>query len=314
MEFKSKVKEIPYARSLYQKINQFYYKYILEDKRHVQQLFKKTFGYELNLDEPRTFTEKINYLKLYYANDEQAILAGDKIGLHDFLKKKQVVDLTVPILAVANSVKEIRWEKLPNQFVIKKSNASRMNLIVKNFTKMSLKEIKKILIKWEKQPFGLTTAEPHYSKMPSRFIIEEYLPNIDRDWKIFFCNGEPCMVEAYLWDEQEKMIGHRKTVYITTDLQGKVLQIDADEELLTESNSEYEALRYIDLPVQFDQMIEYGRILAAEFPFVRVDFFINDDRLFLGELTFTPAAGLDNYSEEIERWLGKKIRLPHEKK
>lgn len=314
MQLKSKIKKIPYIESFYRNAQYVYYKHIVGEVPQAKRIFKKTFGYDLNLNNPKTFTEKINYLKLYYASEENAVLAGDKVGLHEFLKKKNVIDLTVPMLNVVNSVKKIKWDRLPNQFVIKKSNASGFNLIVENRKKLCIEDLKEILVSWEKQVYGLTTAEPHYRKMPSRFIIEEYLPNIDRDWKIFFCNGEPCMVEAYLWDEQEKMIGHRKTVYITTDLQGKVLQIDADEELLTESNSEYEALRYIDLPVQFDQMIEYGRILAAEFPFVRVDFFISDDRLFLGELTFTPAAGLDNYSEEIERWLGKKIRLPHEKK
>ncbi|MGF2941298.1 ATP-grasp fold amidoligase family protein [Enterococcus xiangfangensis] len=312
MTFKAKIKANASINSLYRKLKYGYYKYLMSDKRHVQSVFKKRYNYDLNLNNPKTFTEKINYLKLYYANDEKAILAGDKIGLHAFLKQKQLANLAVPMVALADSVKDIQWTELPNQFVIKKSNASKMNLIVRDLAQLSVDELKQILKKWEKQVFGLATAEPHYEKMQSRFIIEKYIPNIERDWKIFFCNGEPCMLEAYLWEKQEKLVGHRKTVYITADLNGKVLQIDADEQMAQPIQTS--GLKFIDLPPQFEQMIDYGRILAEDFPFVRVDFFVSDGQLFLGELTFTPAAGLDNYSEEIEQWLGEKISLPHEKR
>ncbi|MFV0557894.1 MAG: ATP-grasp fold amidoligase family protein [Enterococcus sp.] len=298
-----------FIAAIYRYSQRVYYQKILGAKRQSKRIFKEKFGYTLDLDNPQTFVEKLNALKLYYASDEQAILAGDKIGLHQYIAQKGLESLAVPMITSVSSIKEIDWEYLPNQFVIKKSNASGFNLIVKDKQSLSIEEVNQTLKAWQMYPFGLTTGEFHYEKMIGEFIIEEYIAEIANDWKIFYCNGSAQLIEFYVWDEAEVLVGHKKTVYITADITGKILEVDYDEGIDEQTIVKYQQMEVIELPSEFAKMLTYGEQLAVDFPFVRVDFFIGDGRLYLGELTFTPGAGLDEYTAYVNQWMGEKISL-----
>ncbi|MFV0557822.1 MAG: ATP-grasp fold amidoligase family protein [Enterococcus sp.] len=311
MENNSVLIKLPYFKKIRQELRKSFYLQLYGPKRQSKRTFKKTFGYALDLKNPKTFSEKICALKLDYANDENAILAGDKIGVHQYIASKNLKSLAVPLIAAVDSFKEVDWEALPQQFVIKKSNASALNLIVKDKAKIAKEEVQQLLNDWQYEEYGLSTAEPHYSKMIGKFIIEEYVPELEHDWKIFFFNGVPKVVELYAWeDETDVLIGHRKTVYITTDMQGKVLYVDQDPGLPASEEEKYKQLESVELPKEFAEMVAYGTKLAEGFPFVRVDFFIGNKQLYLSELSFTPGAGLHPYQPEFDLWLGELLEMP----
>lgn len=226
MSIKNIAQNFSVALTINQQINRLYYGKLLGSEKQTKRVFKEIFGYDLDLVNPNTFNEKINLLKLYYGTDEMAILAGDKIGLHEYIQLKDVSVTTVPVIAIVSSFNDISWESLPNQFVIKKSNASSLNIIIKDKTTISKKNIKRLMNKWSKYDYGLISGEPHYSKMIGKFIIEEYIPNINNDWKIFYFNGEPKAIEMLMWVDEEVTVGHRKSLYITTDMTGKILNVE----------------------------------------------------------------------------------------
>ncbi|MFI3730992.1 ATP-grasp fold amidoligase family protein [Vagococcus fluvialis] len=281
-------------------------------KTTLKMCFKRNFGYELDLKKPKTYSEKLQWLKFYYATNEEAILAGDKAGLHDYLSKKQLEHLLVPLVGVYNNVAEINWNLLPEQFVMKKSNSSGMNIIVVDKSKSDEDKIKNKMNNWMKTTYGEFGAELHYSKMDSKIVIEKYIEGIGEDWRIIFLNGIPKMIHVSQWvgDESDNYSGHRDSVRIYADIDGKIRHLATS---LDSEKSELEEGEYIDLPVNFLEMVEYGKKIATDFPLVRVDYFHANGELYIGELTFTPGGGFTPLNEELQKELGNQLILPKEK-
>jgi hypothetical protein len=276
-----------------------------------KRIYKKVFQRKLNLTNPQTLTEKINWLKLfYYPKDSSAIMAGDKLGLHTFLEERGLSRIASPILYAYDSVAEICWESLPDKFVIKKSNASAFNIIVTDKGKADETEIRKTMKSWMKTPFGYQTGEHHYEKMKPKIVIEKYMENIGREWKIFCINGKPEVLLTVQSKSDETCIntGRLMRGQIFSDLEGKI--IDVKDPSIEEVKKGYVVGGLLELPSDFYEMIELSKVLSKNFPFVCVDFYHGDGRLILGELTLTTANGFKQYTERIEKGLGRKLILP----
>lgn len=275
-----------------------------------QLLFYRHHGYRINLESPSFFSEKLVWLKFYYSVNNDAILAADKYGLHEYISNKGIEDLTVPLIKVYDSVDEVILEDLPNQFVVKKSNASALNAIVLNKDEFSEEQFKTMLSEWMDTDFGLSGAELHYLRAKSRIIVEEYIEDLREDWKIFFINGEAEMIQVNHWigSPTGSFVGHRETIRLWIDLKGNILEIGRDRGV---DNSKFKVGDKITMPSDLNRMIEYGKKIASDFPMVRVDFFHDgNDRLYLGELTFTPGNATEKFNEYIQKSLGEKLILP----
>jgi hypothetical protein len=274
--------------------------------------YKKKFRKELNLVNPQTLTEKINWLKLYYyPKDSLAILAGDKWGLQTFLRERGLSELAPPILHVYDSVEDICWELLPDKFVIKKSNASGYNIVITDKKEADYETVKHTIAGWMKTPFGYFSGEHHYEKMQPKIVIEKYMKNIGKEWRIWCVVGKPEILTAIHWsddDETDVKIGHSERGQIFSNLKGEI--IDVLDYGIEEVKRKYTIGGMLELPSDFDKMIELSKILSKDFPFVRVDFYHGEDRLVLGELTFTPLSGFGQYAQSIEEGLGRKLELP----
>ena len=281
---------------------------VLKAKRE----YKKVFQRKLNLNNPQFFTEKVNWLKLfYYPNDPLAILAGDKWGLHTFLKEKGLSKISSPILYVFDSVEEICWESLPDKFVVKKSNASAFNIVVRDKKGADETEIMNTVKRWMKTPFGYQTGEHHYEKMQPKIIIERFIENVGKEWRLLCINGKPEILMTVHWDEDNQTntkVGHLERGLIYSDLEGVIL--DVRDHGIDEVKKSYAIRERLELPIDLPEMIELSKVLSEDFPFVRVDFFHGEGRLILGELTFTPANGFGQYIQSIEGGLGEKLILP----
>ena len=274
--------------------------------------YKKIFRKKLNLHNPQLFTEKINWLKLYYyPNDHLAILAGDKWGLHSFLEMKGLAEIASPILYAFDSVEEICWKSLPNKFVIKKSNASAFNIVIRDKEKADELEVINTVKRWMKIPFGYQAGEHHYEKMQPKIIIEKYIEDVGKEWRLWCINGKPEILMTVHWNEEDQTnikVGHLKRGLIYSNLEGVIL--DVRDHDIDEVKKSYVVGEKLELPIDLSEMIELSKVLSEGFPFVRVDFFHGEGRLILGELTFTAAGGFGKYIQSIEEEFGEKLILP----
>ena len=138
--------------------------------------FKLLLGYKLNLINPKTFNEKLQWLKLnYLPNNENVIMCADKYKVREYIEKKGKKGILNDLIDSWDNVYEINWEKLPNQFVLKCNHGCGYNIICKNKAKLDEKKVKNQLNKWMKEDFGLYNAEPHYDKIPKKIICEKFL-------------------------------------------------------------------------------------------------------------------------------------------
>lgn len=273
--------------------------------------YKKIFNQTLNLKKPIYYSEKLQWLKFYYAKNELATIAGDKAGIHSYLKEKKLDFLLVPLFKVYDSIDQIDWEELPSRFVMKKSNSSGMNIIVTNKDESSKDKVLQQMEKWIHEDFGVFGGEQHYKNMDSKIVIEHFIDEIEEDWRIFYLNGRAEMIQISHWidNNKENYSGHKDSYRSFSDIDGKVRHILPDPGVIVNDLSEGD---YLAMPSDFNKMIEYGEIIAKDFPLVRVDYFHSKGKLYIGELTFTPGNGFQKLNEELQLELGNKLELPKE--
>lgn len=242
--------------------------------------YKIVMGKKLNLKEPSTFTEKINWYKLYYClNDPLIIKCCDKFGVREYLAEVGLERYLSALIGAWDTPEEIDWDKLPKKFALKNSNGCGYNIICCDKAALDEKKTKKLLRKWLRDSFGCYNAEPHYNLGKKKIICEEYIDSGTRlpdDYKIHCMSGEPKVIQVC--DDRTS----KTTRYTYFDTCGRPLPYGKSP---SKSN--------ICVPTeQLNEMLEVSKRAAKEFPYVRVDFFVNHGHLQISELTFTPSAGL----------------------
>lgn len=263
-------------------------------RRYIQVLFYKIFGpiimakiyyrivmkKKLNLKNPTTFTEKINWYKIYYCpKNELIIKCSDKYTVRNFLIENGMKEYISEIVAVWDNANEIDWSKLPEKFALKNSNGCGYNIICNDKKYLDEKKTKKLLKKWMKEKFGCYNAEPHYNIGEKCIICEKYIESknlLPLDYKIHCMNGKPKVIQLI----SERTTSHYITTYY--DINGNPMDIGI--------NPSKDKLNIND--DLLEKMIEISEKIASYFPYVRVDFFINKGKIQISELTFSPSAGL----------------------
>jgi len=263
-------------------------------------LYYHAFHQKLNLKMPVTFNEKLMYLKIYeYTNNPLVRQCIDKYEVRKYVNEKGCGDLLNDLLGVWNSVEEIEWGKLPNQFVLKCNHGCKMNIICDNKELFDIDDAKIKLNKWMHQKFWNELAETNYKGISHKIICERYLSTsegfLPNDYKIYCFNGKPRLVLVCT----ERSENLRLSFF---DLDWKPLDIGTDSNDIG-----------IMMPISFSQMLRASEKLAKDFPFVRVDFYQYRDRPVFGEMTFTPAAcTAQYYNDEGNRLLGDLLVLPRQ--
>ena len=256
-------------------------------------------GLNLNLDKPVTIQDKINWLKLYDSTPLKTRCA-DKIRIHDYCKEKLGVDLCIPIIRVFNKVEEIDWKSLPNQFVIKCNHGSGMNIIVRDKSKLNIRDTVAKLRKFMADDFAYHVGyEMHYHDIPHKIFVEEYKEDEGQksslyDYKFWCFNGTPRFMT--ITDGN----GHGDMSFY--DMEFRKMDIARTD--FKEPKTSFKK------PVNFEKMIEYSRKLSEDFLFVRVDFYEVSGKLYLGELTFTPGAGFMKFRDKkYDKIIGDMLSL-----
>lgn len=277
----------------------------MPDEEFLKRLYKATLGKELNLENPQTFNEKLQWLKIYYRRPDYTMMA-DKYAVRPYIAEKIGEEHLVPLIGVWDSPDDIDFDALPEQFVLKCNHNSGLGLcICKDKSKLDIRKVKNELRKGLAEDYSAVLREWHYRDIPRKIIGEKYMKDENQNeksgiinYKISCFNGEP------------------KYIYVSRNIEGKkndrLSLLTPEWEKAPFTHNRYKAFDEIPpKPVNYEKMLEYSRILSEGIPYVRVDFYEIDAHLYFSELTFFVASGFTHYSpEESDAIIGSWLELP----
>ena len=220
----------------------------------------------------------------------------DKYAVREYIKSVIGEQYLVKLYGVYDKFEEIDFDKLPDQFVLKATHGSGYNIICKDKSKLDLRDTKKKINKWLKEDYYKIKGEMQYKNVPHRIICEEYLEDNSGkllDYKMYCFNGEPKIIRVDFG---------RFTKNHTTNFYDKNWKL-MDLKVVHENNK-----IGIKKPEKCEEMLELTEKLAQDFPHIRVDFYIVNNKIYFGELTLTTGAGCDPFTPlekdlEIASWI-----------
>lgn len=282
-----------YRRKFFKKIG----KYFPESQYwfKASQFYLASTGKELNYSHPKDLNEKLMWLTRYW-RDPLKTLCADKFLVRDYIKENGLSDILIPLLGVWDNADEIKFDDLPQQFVLKCNHGSGYNIICLDKTKLDIDNTRNTLNKWLATDFSTIAQELHYQAIPRKIVCEKLISSSAPIEYQFWClNGIA-----------ESILVCRKNYDDTYDAASYSL----DWNRLFDRKNENPNISF-EKPVILNQLIAIAEILSKPFPFVRADFYVVDDKIYFAELTFTPAGNvLTAYKEEFINRLGKKLILP----
>ena len=271
----------------------------MEDTAFLKLKYKNIIGEKLNLNNPQTFNEKLQWLKL---NDRKDIYTTmvDKYEVKKYVSDVIGEKYIIPTLGIYNSFDEIDFEKLPNKFVVKCTHDSGSTIICKDKKKFDIKKAKKKINKALKYNYYYAGREWPYKNVKPRIIIEEYIEDEElkdlRDYKFFCFNGKVNLFKV----DFNRFLEHRANYY---DKNLKLLEFG--EEVCP---PDFE--KKIEIPKDIMKMILLAEKLANGTKFVRIDFYYTNKKIYFGEMTFYPASGFGKFiPDSWDERLGEMINL-----
>lgn len=257
-------------------------------------------GYPLHLKKPRTFNEKIQWLKLYDRNPLYTELV-DKYLVKQYIAEQGGVKI-IPTLGVYDSFEDIDFSALPDQFVLKTTHDSGTVVICKDKKTFDYKKAKKRINKRLKVKYWLYDREWPYKNVKPRIIAEKFMVDESgyelKDYKWFCFGGEP----KYLFIATDRESRNEETKFDFFDMDFNHLPI---------TNGHPNATKPIAKPQGFEKMKEIARNLSQGMPHVRVDLYDINGEIYFGELTFAHWGGWVSFQpEEWDYLFGELIELP----
>lgn len=275
------------------------YNYMSDDKFLVK-CFKARLGYPLNLNEPKTFNEKMQWLKLNDRNDKYVMMV-DKYLVKDYVAQKIGDEYIIPTIGIWDEPSQIDFEYLPKQFVLKCNHNSGTVYICKDKNKLNKKEVLKILKSGMRKNYYLTGREWPYRNVKRKIIAEKFLVDESgtelKDYKIFCFNGKPLYVQV----DFGRFTKHERNIYST---EWRYMGFSS----MYPTNAD----KVIARPVCLEKMLEIASVLSKDIPFLRVDLYVIGDKIYFGEITFYHGSGYERFvPEEWDRKLGDLIDINH---
>lgn len=264
---------------------------------YVKYQYKYITHHKLNLKNPIRYTEKLQHLRLYeYPKNKKVIQCASRVGVRDYLKELGLEQYLIPSLGIYDKFDDINFDILPEQFVMKCSHACAFNAVIKDKSKIDINDLRKQFNKWLKTNYGKKTIEMHYAKIKPQIIIEKYIGDLSlpTEYKIHVFNG--VAKNLYVVTGRGKDIRYNNYYIDWTPFDGS--QFNGWKK------TDYE----LEKPKNFQEMVDLAEKLAKPFPFVRVDLYNINGKIYFGEMTFTPAKGTlilddDNVDFEMGKWL-----------
>ena len=283
-------KKTPYINWLFNRDNIY--------KNELKNWWFKIKKKPLNIDEPKTFNEKIQWLKLYDTTPIKTYLS-DKYLVRKWVKDKIGEEYLIPLLGVYNKFEDIDFENLPSKFVIKCNHGSGYNIIVKDKSKLNLTEVKTKVDNWMNENYAFKNGlELQYRDIYHLIIIEEYMDDGTgdlRDYKFHCFNGNPKLI----WIDSDRHTDHKRNLY---DLNWNQLPYKVNHHYLTFPSP--------NKPKSLEKMLELSSILSEGFIYARIDLYDINEKIYFGEITFTSSSGTEEIiPKKFERKLASYIKL-----
>lgn len=299
------MKVLKYVRALKRYITDKNYRFLIDagrgkydklpDREYLEKKFYAMLGYSLDLTNPQTFNEKLQWLKLYDRKPDYTMMV-DKYKVREYIKEKLGEEYLIPLLGVWDNAEDINFDKLPNRFVLKCNHNSGLGMYIckdkSKLTEKQIKVIRKNLTKGLQQDYYLTGREWPYKDVPRKIIAEKYMEDKTgqlRDYKFYCFNGEPKIIMI----NSDREIEKTKADYFDMDFNWIDLKWGYEHALVKPSK-----------PINFEKMKEIAGVLSKNIPELRVDFYEVNNKIYFGELTFFDGSGFDKI--EPKEW-DKKI-------
>ncbi len=272
---------------------------LIPDKPYLKIKFRAHMGKKLDLKNPQTFNEKLNWLKLYNRKSEYTRMV-DKYEAKEYVANILGDEYIIPTLGVWERVEDIDFDSLPNQFVLKCTHDSGGIVICGDKTKLNLEEAKETVRKALNANFYFMGREWPYKNVKKRIIAEQYMEDTEigelRDYKFLCFNGEvKC---SFVCSHRFSKEGLHVTFF---DKDWNVMPFERHYPSVKEG---------VQPPKNYNRMVELAEILSKNIPFVRVDFYEVEGRIYFGELTFFPGCGWEEFNPyEWDKKMGEWIKL-----
>ena len=313
MDIKEIIKTIPGVNPLFQWMGYWLaYREVLDERalpleKRVELMmdrYEEKFGYRMDINNPKTYTEKVQWYKAYYTGDGHLERVVDKYLFKQYIKEKLGEGYTVPLIGAWTSIGDLKkdWKNLPEEFCLKSTVQSEGKWIefIHNKSAVDFNDRKREWKKWFYHKYSLINGVTQaYRNCVPRIIAEQYLENIKNqlfDYKIFCFSGEPFCIESAM----ERFEGGVPT-FTFYDLEWNKLDVTSGHH----PNGD------VPKPKHLSEMLELSKVLSKDFPHIRVDFFDTDEKLYVAELTLYTGGGYSYYEpQSFNKKMGELFKLP----
>ena len=272
--------------------------YRISPRTELKLLFRLQVGYGLDLENPKTYNEKLQWIKLNYKNSLMPDCC-DKYAVRKVVADLGCQEILNELIWEGFDPSEIPFDSLPEKFVIKVTHGSTFNIICTDKSKLDRKNVITKCNRWLKATFLPCYGEWFYGKVKPRVIVEKFIESTDdeqlRDYKVFCFNGEPQLIRI----DSDRFTDHKMDVFTTDWIR------------IPNAHMGYHCSgRDFEKPKVLDELLEYARKLSKPFLHARVDFYIAGNKVIFGEITFTNGAGFDRFSTyEFDLEMGNMLDL-----
>ena len=271
------------------------YKSIIDDKDFINLCYKSVFNKEVDFNSPKTFNEKIQWLKLYDRNSEYFDLV-DKYRAKSIVAEKIGAQYVVPTLGVWDDFNDIVFDELPDRFALKCTHDSGGTVLCSDKSHFNVNAASEKLCRSLRTNYFVVGREVPYKGVKPRIIAEEYLGDEMIDYKFLCFNGKVKYIFACT---ERNTIGGLKVTWFSPRW-----------EKLSFCRHYPASEKEIEEPKRFHEMLEIAEKLSGELRFVRIDLYEKDDRIYFGEYTFYPGSGYEEFTpSEWDLKLGEEIVL-----
>jgi len=280
-----------------------HYLRFIPDSTMLKLQYKIKMGRKLSLKGPKRWTEQIQWYKVHYRTPLMTQCA-DKYEVRKYVESKGLEHILNKLYATYNCADEVDLESLPSKFVMKTTNGSGTNILCTDKASLDIDDIKFSLKKWLKRNNYSAGREWSYKNIVPKIIVEEYLEDESdsfdgiSDYKFLCFNGEA----KYIIFDVDRHTNHKRNIY---DTNWNFINVSTDHSNFGDS---------VDKPAGIEEMLKIANILSEDFPFVRVDLYWVNGKVYFGELTFYPWTGYVQFTpDKFDFILGNHFELPNKR-
>lgn len=246
------------------------------------------------------YPQKINWIKRYLKDDRYQ-QCTDKYEVRKYIESKGLGFLLNELYGVYDSVEAIDFATLPDSFVLRANHGCGWNILCPDKSKLDISAAKKRLSKWMKKNYYYVQGELWYKNIQPKIVCEKFLRDSStkdlKDYKIFCFHGKPYVIQVDIG----RYVNHHRNFYDTNwNLREIYCEHDIDR-------------RGVKRPRELEKMLEYASILSSGFIHVRVDFYVVDEKIIFGEMTFAPGSGVVSFTPaSFLKEMGDLMQLSYE--